>query len=552
MSQEPDSQEQMPNAWGVERHRLQALAPLLGDGRWHPLRTAVQRTGLSRAAVLDALGALGAGAEQDRARIRVTGAALNRLGMPPWLPSTERRALIVRGEVAQPSAALAEAVATARSGMPRALRSLDHLAATADTVARRAAFLHARYALAGASMLFLGDHDLTSLAVLELEPSLRATVLDIDQRVLAHLDMTAAERGVPVELLAADLRLTLPPALLARADIAVTDPPYTVAGMRLFVECALRCLRRTPWSRVVTCHGYGERHPSLGARVQAMLASLHVTVEALIPGFNVYDGAEAIGARSDLYVIRPTSRTWSLLDSTRPPDAPSIYTHGPAAEEAAPPPLAEAVTRTVMEAAGAEPERILAGDGWPEHLGRATTLAAVVRAAESLGRHHGAGGAVIANLTPHNGDSLWRLLVGVGRRRALLVVSDRDRQLLGLRRASGADRVLRSAMRLAWRPIDDTGLVVVEVTPAPAPPKGVDAVFRHLVEHPASLVVSAWREGLIGMAASSQPLTRNAARALIAGTRSATVVRSCRLGDIPACRIDQLVDDIEATGAQVH
>ena len=80
--------------------------------------------------------------------------------------------------------------------------------------------------------------------------------------------------------------------------------------------------------------------------VQAVLGDLRLAVEAVLPGFNRYDGAEAIGARSNLYICRPTKGA----KVGEPPPAPGrrrsgavrgpyrtrIYTRGPAARRKPP------------------------------------------------------------------------------------------------------------------------------------------------------------------------------------------------------------------------
>src|SRR5438128_2611978 len=72
---------------------------------------------------------------------------------------------------------------------PAAVKSLDHVAATAETVLRRAAWLDDTYELAQSRVLMLGDHDATALAfsALEIQPQDLA-VDDVDHDVLAVID----------------------------------------------------------------------------------------------------------------------------------------------------------------------------------------------------------------------------------------------------------------------------------------------------------------------------------------------------------------------------
>src|SRR5207248_7771208 len=239
------------------------------------------------------------------------------------------------------------------------------------TMARRALYLVGEYELAGASVLCLGDHDLTSLAVGSAEPGAELTVVDVDEPVLDHVAGSAARLGLPLTAAWADLRLVLPPSLAGTADLAFTDPPYTTEGMRLFLVRALEALRPSGHERVAFCFGTGERHLVKAVEVQSLLTELRLALEAMLPGFNRYQGAEAIGARSDLYICRPIRRarvgepTAARSGRSKRRTPTRIYTRGPAAEEAPVRLLPEPVAKAAVSAAGDGP-LLLVGDGWDE------------------------------------------------------------------------------------------------------------------------------------------------------------------------------------------
>ncbi|HEV7688325.1 MAG TPA: bis-aminopropyl spermidine synthase family protein, partial [Acidimicrobiia bacterium] len=139
-------------------------------------------------------------------------------------------------------AALVARMAGLAAGLPPSRWRLDHVPATAETMARRALYLAGEYQLDGASVLCLGDHDLTSLAVGAAEPGVELTVVDIDERILDHVTDSAAGLRLPLTAAWADLRLALPPSLAGTADLVFTDPPYTTEGMRLFLTRGLEAL----------------------------------------------------------------------------------------------------------------------------------------------------------------------------------------------------------------------------------------------------------------------------------------------------------------------
>ncbi|MGW5741530.1 bis-aminopropyl spermidine synthase family protein [Amycolatopsis sp. NPDC003861] len=210
--------------------------------------------------------------------------------------------------------------------VPAPLAALDHVQATPETVLRRALWLDAQYDLTATRLLFLGDHDLTSLAVRAICPSAALTVADLDERVLAYLDDRG---GREIRTVHADLRVGLPPALSSGFDLVFSDPPYTPEGMGLFAARGVQALREPSEGRLLLAYGYSPRHPALGAQVQRSLATLGLTFEAILPGFNRYFGAQAIGSAADLYVCQPTAKAKKMRSSK------AIYTHGPQSVEAA-------------------------------------------------------------------------------------------------------------------------------------------------------------------------------------------------------------------------
>ena len=199
------------------------------------------------------------------------------------------RRLAARARAAAQAASL-ERMRELLAGVPEPLTDLDHVPATAATVLERVRYLHEHYELERCRVLLLGDHDATSLAFGALGVrAARARVVDVDQRQLRF-----ASDGVDTWF--ADLRVGLPAPLRDRFDIVLTDPPYSPAGVGLFAARALEAMKRE--ARLLVAYGYPEGSPALGLKVQAELCALELVYEAVLPDFNAYDGALAIGSRA--------------------------------------------------------------------------------------------------------------------------------------------------------------------------------------------------------------------------------------------------------------
>jgi predicted methyltransferase/DNA-directed RNA polymerase subunit RPC12/RpoP len=188
--------------------------------------------------------------------------------------------------------------------------TLDQSHCTPDTNLRRVLLMQTLGALAGKSVLLLGDDDSVSLAIglvgQVLSPgssgrlTRRLVVVDTDPRILAHLARCAAEASLPIETVQHDLREPLPAALAGQFDTVMTDPPYTVAGAELFVSRAVSAF--PPESGKQLFLSFGHRAPAEQVTLHGLLAQMGLAVTEVIPGFNEYRGAGVLAGVSQLIV----------------------------------------------------------------------------------------------------------------------------------------------------------------------------------------------------------------------------------------------------------
>jgi N4-bis(aminopropyl)spermidine synthase len=547
--------DELAAVWGPELGRVRRLVAVLLDGDWHAVGELVGATATSRRSVGEILQRLGSWVELDRAgdRARAGDQAVTALA-----------AAFQAGQAPAPGPeeALVASMTAIMGGLPAPVRHLDHVPATPATAARRARFLAETFDLGGASVLCLGDHDLTSLALLQVAPGVEVAVVDVDERVLGYVDAVARERDWRVRTVFADLRVELPRSLAGRFDLVFSDPPYTQAGVRLFLRRGLEALRRTEFARLLFCYGFGERQPGLGLKVQAVVQELRLVAEAILPAFNRYLGAEAIGGTSALYVCRPTRRTWPALRDAAARADPRIYTHGEGAEEAALPPLPPATVRALEGLAGDRGELGLAvvGDGLPDGLAGRRVLpldaylrdmgAARWRPPFTASPHDG---VVLANLWPHHGAYLPRLLLTGAAARLVLATPKASLELAGLDPADPLARLLASTWRLRVHARGGrsapTVLVADRAEPTAGDPLGF--VLRYLVDHRHAVLGNAWREALIaGAAVEGRRVSKNQARQAIAAGPLAAQLQS-HLAELPLELLRMLVTDVGRTLEQL-
>jgi N4-bis(aminopropyl)spermidine synthase len=479
---------------GIQSRPLRRAIALLAE-RPRTLAELVRESGLPRRTVEELLTAIDDDLRRESDRLRLAGeaAAAYRERLAPPEPQREASPLIEK---------MARAIAAAPAPRP----SLDHVPATAETVVRRALWLDATYDLSGARVLFLGDHDLTSLALAEVRPDVETAVIDVDDATLAYLDQ--GPRAIY-----GDLRLGLPPALAGWADLVFTDPPYTPDGVRLFCARGIQALRERDRGRLIVAYGFSARQPALGLKVQQAMQGLHLVFEAILPGFNSYQGAQAVASASDLYVCRPTSRSWAAPDRTAA-RAATLYTRGPQSEEGSPRPIAELAA--LLDRPAPRP----AGEMNPE-----------INLEINL------------EILADPGSWLLRVLLASNARRAQLLTRNGHPDLADQRGQEALSGLVAPKYRLRYRrshPRSDLAVVEAELVDPTTLSPG-DQLVRRLLDHAHGRVANVWREGLIELRES---LTKNQARTIIAEACDDQRLLDLRLLDVPRHRLAPLLAQV--------
>ncbi|MGH3517088.1 MAG: bis-aminopropyl spermidine synthase family protein [Haloechinothrix sp.] len=512
-------------AHGVRPHPLRALLARLRTD-WVRLDELIRDTALPRRSVEALLDALGADLERrgDTVRIRPSArTAYADLSEPRSMPMADPLSELVHKHH--------DLLADMRGrieGVPVPLAALDHVQATPETVLRRALWMSACYELAAAKIVFLGDHDLTSLAVRALHPDADITVLDVDDRLLGYVDERS---GGTIRVLHTDLRFGLPRAVVEHADLVFSDPPYTQEGMSLFAARAVECLADRAHGRVLLAYGYSALHPTLGAAVQRELLTQGLVFEAMLPTFHRYFGAQAVGSAADLYVCRPAARR-SAGKARGGRSTTAIYTHGAQSVEAAgtTAALREALI-AIAEPADAPLEGGVRGADWTAPLAGPDPDALAI------------------DLAADPGPWLVRVLLARNARRLALLVPNNHPDLAdeqgqrGLRTLLGAKYRLRM---LRSTPDNTHAVVVAERVPS----DDLDATeraARTLLSKAHGKLANVLGAAMIDRAAhTGATLTKNEARKRVAELVARGAIRDyeldLRLIDLPRHRVRAVLD----------
>jgi hypothetical protein len=508
-------------SFGIDARRIDSVGCLLTDGRYHPVEKLVSLTGTSRRTVQAVLRAVEPHLESSDGEVRICGpharAYAEEFGCGRSAPVRDPW-----DELAGRDPAALTDMARLIEHAPAPRRDLDQIPATPVTVLKRGHYLLRSFDLRGAHLLCAGDHDLTSLGLFLAggAAGLRVSVVDIDESLLEYIDTEAGRRGFDIRCYFADLRLGLPAALHDSSQLIFTDPPYTPEGVHLFVTRGLQALADQRNGRVLVAYGFGERHPALGLAVQQALSPLQLAYEAVLPGFNRYAGAQAIGSTAALYLLRPTGRSGSAARASADGLRPELYTHGAqSVESGARDTDPAAAARILALADPGESPLLLVGEGWPADVGGARLPLASFMAAPLPRGLQDDETAVVISLYPGFGSLVLRALLAANARRVAVVCRN---DVPELRDAAG-QRALAQFIGPKYRitrllrstPGPDMAVILAEQTPATGL-TAADQVAAFIYGRSHGKLGNAWREGLISLRESQgQVLTKRDARRVI-------------------------------------
>jgi predicted methyltransferase len=200
---------------------------------------------------------------------------------------------------------LRERLASIVAGAPPADTTIDQSHCTPESKLRRVTYLLEAGALAGRSVLLLGDDDCIATCIglvcrtVDVGLPRRLTVVDVDSNVIEFNRSQLDGLETRVELLVHDLRRPLPDELIGGFDAVLTDPPYTLAGAELFLSRAASSLRPGPGGQVFLC--FGPKSAGETAALQHSLTGMGFSIHGLVRNFNEYLGASVLAGTSHLY-----------------------------------------------------------------------------------------------------------------------------------------------------------------------------------------------------------------------------------------------------------
>ncbi|PHM72971.1 S-adenosylmethionine decarboxylase proenzyme [Xenorhabdus sp. KJ12.1] len=209
---------------------------------------------------------------------------------------------------------LAGLLAPIYDSRPRVNVLLDQAHATLDTSVRRVMLLLKNPIIFKQKILFLGDDDLTSVALMMAFKKLghydhkNIHVKDLDEDLLKFIEDVSMKNGFTINTEYLDLKE--PNKYVRSFDVILTDPPYTFSGLKLFLSRAIS-FSKNEGSEILL--SFGQKKPKENHEVQKLFSDQNLFIKSIYPQFNKYYGGSIIGNVSDLYILSVTKNTYPTI-----------------------------------------------------------------------------------------------------------------------------------------------------------------------------------------------------------------------------------------------
>lgn len=197
---------------------------------------------------------------------------------------------------------------------PRTNLGIDQTRNTALCGITRAILFIQNYGFINPNILFVGDNDLTSIAITimlkkiyqnSFEEKVVATVMDIDTRLLEYI----SKHSYISTCINQDFRDAPVSKYLDCFSSAFLDPPYTLNGLRLFLSRAVQYVKGG--AKLFLSYGHGTSRNQY--EIQKIIIDSNLSICEIHPSFNPYIGANSWGRVSDMMILQSDDNKHAII-----------------------------------------------------------------------------------------------------------------------------------------------------------------------------------------------------------------------------------------------
>ncbi len=193
---------------------------------------------------------------------------------------------------------------------------VDQSKCTAETGIKRAVLMLKSGCLIGKKIACVGDDDLISIAIVlvlkhiavsdSLDKMADITVFDIDKRILAYIKKNSEKYRIDINCVQHDFCNPIDNEYKNKFDCVITDPPYTLNGLNLFLSRGISVLKKE--SNLCLFLSFAHKTPQVRFLMQQLFVSEGLILSDIYSKFNSYEGAQILGGVSDLMVLTTTTQ----------------------------------------------------------------------------------------------------------------------------------------------------------------------------------------------------------------------------------------------------
>lgn len=200
---------------------------------------------------------------------------------------------------------------------------VDQSKCTAETGIKRAILMLKTGCLIGKKIACIGDDDLISIAIVLvlkcislngiLNDIADITVFDIDKRILSYIKKVSEEYKIDIKCVQHDFCNPIENQYKNMFDCIITDPPYTLNGLNLFLSRGISVLKKE--SDLCIFLSFAHKTPQVRFLMQQLFVNEGLILSNIYSKFNAYEGAQILGGVSDLMVLTTTTQYTTELIS---------------------------------------------------------------------------------------------------------------------------------------------------------------------------------------------------------------------------------------------
>jgi len=202
---------------------------------------------------------------------------------------------------------------------PSADVTLDQSKCEINTALKRVIFMLENEFLLNKKIACIGDDDLISVMFCFILKYIFGgkkhycyiTVFDKDIRIIDYIRKIVDQYCLSITCIVHSLENTIDAKYLAQFDCFTSDPPYTLAGLELFLSRGIELLKRERLLSIFL--SYARKTITDLYAMQTYFLQSGLLIHAIERNFNRYEGAQILGGVSDYYHLLTTDKASSSM-----------------------------------------------------------------------------------------------------------------------------------------------------------------------------------------------------------------------------------------------